>query len=928
MQKNPILILDTENGLNKLKIEYLSEDTAGVSLNGESVYHIFHVKMLTEYLLHEYMAYNPDLMFSEDDINAIAIASSLHDIGKLQIPKSILEHPGTLSPVEYDIVKKHSVFGEQTIRSADPGEVDDKIVKYAAEIARFHHERVDGTGYPDGLRGKDIPISAQAVALADSYDALTSSRSYKQAFSQDVALQMISSGMCGVFDEGLVECLMRVVNHQAIVAFRDNLQKRGSVIESYQDISIKRVLMIGNTEYLTDKFVKDTFPQSKVMVVGNTELGSSDKIKLFRVRKPSVKAILETYEFDLIVFFSRGLSFHSKERNDAEELREVLKYSAKLQKNVKILYFSPLDSGFREKTDKAIMTTANERLCEFYSKKHSLDIKTVQIPYLYSGTYKKDFLYGVFEAIYNKKTIKIPEAPTTKMHFISLADLSELFARIVGNWKSGGGILSVGDEFRITFDDLIEKLSSIEPSLKVDFIGDHDSGELQTLNTVLRSEYGWFAKISILEDLPEQYEKYLATKKAEAASAWERFKNWFASRSLVIKILELLVLFLVSELFIHITDSAVIFSIVDFRTIFIVIMALLYGMPFGIAAAGLSSISYFIAKVSMGTNALTIFYEPTNWLAFVFFFLVGGLCGYVHLKNHDQCQTLTEQNKLMENKLIFVNEIYEDTLKDKKELKKQIISSKDSFGKIFDITRRLNTVEPQQLYLKIIDTFEEILENKSFTVYSVRPGTRFGRLEVSSRDLLDVAARSISMEAYAPVLEQMKNGGIWKNTELNGEYPMYAAGVYRGDELMLMIFIWHAGIDQRSLYYVNLFKILRDLAQMSLLRAYDYSIALLEKQYIENTRIMNADYFEEYVKNFNALAERKISYHTILAFDLKGHTLREADAMLAGKIRTTDILGVTMDGELRLILSQATQKDLAFILPRFEELDISVTVLE
>jgi UDP-glucose 4-epimerase len=157
---------------------------------------------------------------------------------------------------------------------------------------------------------------------------------------------------------------------------------------------------------------------------------------------------------------------------------------------------------------------------------------------------------------------------------------------------------------------------------------------------------------------------------------------------------------------------------------------------------------------------------------------------------------------------------------------------------------------------------------------------------------------------------------------------MYAAGVYRGNELVMMIFLWHANIDQRSLYYVNLFKILRDLVQMSLLRAYDYNTALTEKQYIGNTRIMNTEYFEECARNFAALAEKKVSSYILMEFDLRGHTMEEADVMLAGKIRITDILGITAEGKLRLILSQATEKDLEFILPRFEGLDITATVLK
>ena len=193
---------------------------------------------------------------------------------------------------------------------------------------------------------------------------------------------------------------------------------------------------------------------------------------------------------------------------------------------------------------------------------------------------------------------------------------------------------------------------------------------------------------------------------------------------------------------------------------------------------------------------------------------------------------------------------------------------------------------------------------------------------------MDIAARSVSLQTYAPVIEKLRDGGIWRNTELKSEYPMYAAGVYRGDELVLMIFLWHADMGQRSLYYVNLFKILRDLVQMSLLRAYDYGNALAEKQYISGTHIMNAEYFEECVQNFAALAEKKVSTYVMLEFDLNGHTLKEANEMLTGKIRLNDILGITNDGKLRLILSQASEKDIEFILPRFCGLDITVTVVK
>lgn len=925
--ENSVLVLQMANNVQKLKVENVTDNTIPEMLNGESGFHIYHVRILTKLILQR-LQEEKKYSLSDEDIEAIAIASCLHDIGKAQIPKSILDYPGKLSPVEYDIIKKHSIFGENIIEELDFGEVSPLIKQYAAQIARSHHERYDGTGYPDGLKGDEIPIPAQVVALADSYDALTSNRSYKDAFSQDVAIQMISSGMCGVFNESLIDCLLRVVNHSSLVSLREKFFRRRTVASETTGFVPKHVLCIGNTQYLTADFIKETFPESKVTVVGNTELGSADKIKLFRVRKPSIKAIFETYEFDLVIYFSGGLTYHTTEKNDSEELREVLKYSKELQKGTKIIFLSSLDASFSRKTDRSILSAAKENLCRFYANDSKLDVKIVQIPYLYSGIYNKDFLYKMFDKMHAHKTVIIDEQPHDTMHFLCLSDLSRLLARLIDNWKSGNGILTVVDDFGYRFSDLRDKLIGLKQGAKVDFSGTGIDNKVEANNKALRNEYGWFAKISILEDFAEEYEKYLLLKDKDVQTIWDKIKKWLEEHSLFIKVAELIILFILTELLLHLTDSAVIFSIVDFRMAYIVIMATVHGLNFGLLAATLSSISWLFAKVSSGTNLLTIFYEPTNWLAFVLFFLVGALCGYIKLRKDDTIRFVSEQNKLLENKLVFTREIYEDTYREKRDLKKQIIGSKDSFGKIFDITRKLDTVEQQLLYLRIMETFEEVLENKSITVYSINKSSMFGRLEVSSRDIIDVVSRSISTETYAEIIDTIQSGEIWRNTELKPEFPMYAAGVYRGKELVLLIFLWQADLDQRSLYYVNLFKILCDLVQMSLLRAFDYSQAIYEQRYILGTHIMNEEAFEECLKNYVALTEKKVSTYILLEIDNQGRNYTEMDELIAKKIRANDILGATRDGKVRLLLSQATEADLPFILPRFEELNVKVITIQ
>ena len=175
--------------------------------NNESGLHVVHIRTITELLLRRLRKKTDRYPLTEADISLISTASALHDIGKINIPEEILNKPGRLTKEEFEIIKTHSAVGEHMLRQV-PFSQNEPLVKVAREICRWHHERWDGRGYPDGLKGDEIPISAQVVSLADVYDALTSERCYKAAFDHDTALNMIVNGECGAFNPLLLECLM------------------------------------------------------------------------------------------------------------------------------------------------------------------------------------------------------------------------------------------------------------------------------------------------------------------------------------------------------------------------------------------------------------------------------------------------------------------------------------------------------------------------------------------------------------------------------------------------------------------------------------------------------------------------------------------------------------------------------------------------
>ena len=175
--------------------------------NGGNGSHAWHVRAITDILIERLIAKTDKYDITRKDRADIAIASMLHDIGKLAIPDNVINKPQGLTSEESEIMKTHTVKGADMLASLDACDTYPRFFRTAREICRWHHERWDGSGYPDGLKGDQIPISAQVVSLADAYDALTSERVYKSAVPHERAVEMILQGECGEFNPLLIECL-------------------------------------------------------------------------------------------------------------------------------------------------------------------------------------------------------------------------------------------------------------------------------------------------------------------------------------------------------------------------------------------------------------------------------------------------------------------------------------------------------------------------------------------------------------------------------------------------------------------------------------------------------------------------------------------------------------------------------------------------
>ena len=189
---------------NRMMISILSQIVE--FRNGESGAHVLHINIITELILERLIQKTDKYDLSSSVRRMIVTASALHDIGKIGIDDKILNKPGKLTKEEFEVIKTHSAIGASMLENLEYYK-NEPLVRIAHDICRWHHERYDGKGYPDGLKGEEIPISAQVVALADVYDALISDRVYKKAYSHEKAVEMILNGECGTFNPLLLECL-------------------------------------------------------------------------------------------------------------------------------------------------------------------------------------------------------------------------------------------------------------------------------------------------------------------------------------------------------------------------------------------------------------------------------------------------------------------------------------------------------------------------------------------------------------------------------------------------------------------------------------------------------------------------------------------------------------------------------------------------
>ncbi len=327
-------------------------------------------------------------------------------------------------------------------------------------------------------------------------------------------------------------------------------------------------------------------------------------------------------------------------------------------------------------------------------------------------------------------------------------------------------------------------------------------------------------------------------------------------------------------------------------------------------------------------SGIPFFYEPANWIPFIFYFAAGAVCGYVRMKNRENLEFISEENQLIREKFPLCVICTRRPFRTKKDTKNKILGSKDSFGKIFDITRKLDIVQPEELFIETMHIMEEVLENETFAFYSLSQKNGYGRLEAASPKSQGMYSASVRLSEYTLALETLEKGQVWANRDFIKGYPMYMAGIRKEGSLVMLICIQE--VKKRTADFI-LYESVSDFmwsGRNITLRALEYQEATEYKKYVENTRILKPEYFEKSLELQHSMREQKMASYILLKLKYGNMTIEDADEALDRCIRENDIRGISPEGELYLILTQADDKALPVILERLKRNGFEGKVLD
>ncbi|MCY6482930.1 GDP-mannose 4,6-dehydratase [Clostridium aestuarii] len=726
-----------------------------------------------------------------------------------------------------------------------------------------------------------------------------------------------------------------------------------------------KVLITGGCGFIGSHVVERFYKEGhKIYIIDNLSTGNLENIKVkhkfynFNIADKKCEEIFRANKFDIVIHLSAQVDIKTSlehpyldTKSNLLGLTNMLDLSSKYGVNKFIFASSAAVYGNTEKVPVTEETLSNpiapygmsKSVGEFYCKKwkeiYGLNTLVFRFSNVYGprqGVSGEAGVISIFlkKAIRGENLVIFGNGKQTR-DFIYVEDLVD------GIYKASmcdkcSGVMNLSTNTEVSLNQLVDVLSKITKINKVIY-KERKKGDIlrsRLDNTKIKSELNWNTKYCFEDGIKNTYNWYLENSEKDKISKPEknfRFKlvNLYKEHSSYIENIILFLIMLHVNLKLSFFNENILHDPIDYNLIYIGIMGLLYGRKHGIYATVYSLIIYITVFLNSGGDLIVFLYEPKHLIHVSMYLLVGVIAGYSIDKKNLEIYSHKLNISSLTQKYDFLKQIYNETRIVKEELESQIIDSEDSFGKIYNIVKKLDSLEKESVYNSSIGVIEEIMKTTKVSVYSINRSEKYLRLKAKSNVTEFDIPVSMKIKDYIEFSEVIDKQKIFINRKLDENIPMMIAPIVDNDtnKVIGVIIIHEVSFENLTLYYENLFKTLVNLISGALLKAYKYEQSINDKRYVKDTSILKTKEFNEVIEKIREKKD-KFRMNSILIRVLdKENNYVKIDKMISKGIREEDYLGVGKDGYIYILLINTNCLDINIIIDRFKKKGILAKII-
>lgn len=715
------------------------------------------------------------------------------------------------------------------------------------------------------------------------------------------------------------------------------------------------ILITGNLSSLAIPLSRELVRNNNKVVLASAnareiDISTDGRLSLHSINPADsvFRDVFDSYKFDIIFFLSTREEQFIEQHDSLyvgqqlDGLRNALELARKGE--LKRFFFVSSTEVYGNDVDVSESTLpqpssvngdtllVGEKYCRNYHKDYALPITILRLPNLYGPEEKTGMLYNLVNEGKLKDEVVIQGEPEDLCSLLHLDDVIDFIKRAIDEiYFPEALVINLSSSRPIKFSTLADLLKR---HFSVVIFTDDGARKIYTKHVQIlaaRKLYDWFDSHDITVEIGE-YIQSIYVVKVNDLTYLQKLRRWVSNHLTKLKWVELIGGALLVVYLSQLTGTLIQFQYVDFRLVYVVILGSLYGLQFGLIAAGLMSLYVLYTWLNLGVDWKLLVYNVGNWFPFVLYLAVGLITGYNHDKTENAIIYEKKQYDLIMEKYSFLYEVFNEIRTIKDEFRERLIGYRDSFGKIFTITKELDELQEQAVYLRALSILEELMDNKNIAIYSLDNTRAFARLEVSSASMSKKIAKSLKLSDYPKALESIESGKIFQNSDLLENYPAYIAPVlnnaYPFNVPVAVIVIWLASFEQYSIYYYNLFKVICGMIEASLVRATSFLDANYEKVYLPSTRILNHDAFLDILKVRIEMKRNKVSDFQLVLLENNGADVISMYPVVSEGIRGADIVGVLRDGNCYILLSQSDSQSSLEVLERIKRLGINGKLID